>query len=146
MTPTVVWINIFGNALTAMSFLVIAITLIMFLYRRDIGHRMLIRLTIIFASVRSIVAIATLWDLSHHFTMATSILRALCALIGFVCVVYFIITNSDVLQTLRTSEMWDRLRKDREADREQARQQMTYLSGETRKRSEAMLNTRHSLR
>lgn len=139
MKPTIVWVNIFGNSLTAVSFLVIAVTLIVFLFRRDIGHRLLIRLTIMFSVVRCIISLATIWDLTHRFTLATALIRSFGALVGLVLVLYFVIVNTDIINTLSISEYFDRLRKDADSDKEQARQQMVYLSGETRRRSEAIL-------
>lgn len=144
MTPTMAGVNIFSNVLTAVNFMVVAVALIMFMRRTDIGHRTLIRLIIIFATARSVVGWSTAWDLSHGFTMHTAILRAACAIIGAVCVVYFVASSHDVVKTFQTSETADRLRKNAETDKEQARQQMTYLSASTRRRSEALLMQRQT--
>lgn len=58
---------------------------------------------------------------------------------GSICITYFMVANRDVLRTLRISELWDRLRKDQAAEKEQARQQMIYLSQQTRAQSEGIL-------
>lgn len=139
MTPTLVWMRLFASVLTAVNFGVISLALILFLNRNDIGHRALIRMVIIFCSMVCGDNIFGAWNVYHHHREAFAFIRFGTSMFGTMVVVYFMIVNRDVVRTLRISELWDRLRRDRLADGEQARLNMVYTSEQTRYRSESIL-------
>lgn len=139
MTPTVVWIRLFGSVLNAINFGVIGLALILFLNRNDIGHRSLIRMVIVFCAMVCGDNIFGAWNVYHHHRETFAMIRLGTAMYGAVCVTYFMATNRDVLRTLRISELWDRMRKEKVTDGEQGRLNMIYASEQTRSRSEAIM-------
>lgn len=140
MTPTtLVWIRIFASLLNSLNFGVIALALVIFLNRKDIGHRTLIRMVIYFCAMVSGDNLFGAWHVYHGHSEAFAFMRLGTAMFGSAVVAYFMIVNRDVIRTLRISEFWDRLRKDKISDGEQARVLMVYNSEQTRGRSEAIL-------
>lgn len=133
-------VRIFANILTAINFGVIAVALIVFLRRQDIGHRPLLRMIVVFClMITGDHVLGLYWNLTRAHTETFALLRLGTAVYGSMCVTYFTVTNRDLLRTLRISEFWDRARKGTLAEREQARQQIVYASRQTRVQSEAIL-------
>lgn len=142
MTTTVLWVRLLGNFMAAINFGAIALALIVFLQRKDIGHRTLLRMIVVFSLMSMGDNLFGAWSAFHHHRQAFASIRLGTAMYGTMCVVYFMATNRDLIRTLRVSEMFDRLRRDNIADREQARQQMVYSSKVQLERSEALLARR----
>jgi hypothetical protein len=140
MTDTLQWIRVFTHLLVAINFGLVALALMVFMRRHDIGHRTLIRLGIVFNMLVCGDSIFGAWILHYHrHSNAYAMMRFGTAVFGTAVVVYFITTNQDLIRTLRISEFVDRARKDKVADQEQMRSNLTYVSQETLKRSQAMI-------
>lgn len=136
---TINWIRLFGSVLTAINFAALALALIFFLRRHDIGHRTLLRLVILFCCMVASDNIFAAWNIYHHHREWYAMMRLGTAMYGSMCFTYFMVVNRDLIRTLRISELWDRLRKDKLDDRAQAREQMIYASFQTRAISEGVL-------
>lgn len=145
LSPSVVQLRLLNYLMTAFNFGVIAISLFIFVIRKDIGHKTLLRMGIIFCTMISGDSCFGAWNLYHRMVSTMAMMRFGTAIFGTACVTYFIVTNRDILRTLKISELWDRLRKDKVADSEQARMQMSFISRETLLRSEALLMSRTKL-
>lgn len=139
MPQTILLMRLFENVLTAINFGVIALALTAFLQRRDVGHRTLLRMVIVFCAMVTGDNLFGAWSIFHRHREAFVLIRFGTAVYGSMCVTYFIVVNRDLVRTLRVSELWDRLRKDRLKDKEQARTQMIFASQQTRIQSEAIL-------
>lgn len=138
-TPSVVWIRLFASVLTAINFGVIALSLIAFLQRKDIGHRTLLRMVSVFCIMVCGDNVFGAWHIFHHHGEVFAMMRFGTAIYGSICLTYFLVVNRDLLRTFQISEMWDRLRRDHIADKEQARMQMVFISEQTRIRSEGIM-------
>lgn len=143
MVNTLQWVKVFAHLLTAINFAVIAIALIVFLNRHDIGHRTLIRLSIIFNTMVSGDAVFAAWNQYHRHSGTLAMMRFGTAVFGTACVVYFVVANRDIIQTLRISELWSSAQKDRITDSEQVRLNMAYASEQTLRKSQEMVMARY---
>lgn len=139
MPDSIMLVRIFSHVLTAINFGVIGLSLILFLQRTDVGHRTLLRMIIVFCTMVTGDSLFGIWNVFHNHREAFAMMRLGTAMYGSICVTYFMIVNRDLIRTLRISELWDRLRKNRIASREQARMQIMFVSKQTREQSEAML-------
>jgi hypothetical protein len=139
MVENIQSIKVLSHFLTAINFGVIALALMVLLKRSDIGHRTLIRLIIVFNIMVSGDSVFGAWNQFHRHSNAFAMMRFGTAVFGTCCVIYFLVSNADVVRTLRISELWDRLRKDKVTDSEQARMQMTYASEQTLQRSQDLV-------
>lgn len=145
LNPSIVQLRLMNYLMTAFNFGTIAVALLVFVNRKDIGHKTLIRMAIIFCSMIAGDSAFGAWNLYHRHVSTMAMMRFGTAVFGTACVTYFLVTNRDILRTLRISELWDRLKKDKIADGEQARMQIDFLGKETLLRSEALLMARTKL-
>lgn len=139
MTDNLQWVKVFTHLLTAINFGIVSLALMIFLRRHDIGHRQLLRLGVVFNALVCGDSIFGVWNQYHRHSNPYAMMRFGTAVFGTMVVVYFIVTNRDIIQTLRISELWDRLKKDAIADADQARVQLTFASQVTLKRSQEMV-------
>jgi hypothetical protein len=139
MTDNLQWVKVFTHFLTAINFGLVALALMVLLRRHDIGHRTLIRLGVVFNALICGDSVFGVWNQYHRHSNPYAMMRFGTAIFGTMVVVYFFVTNQDIIRTLRISELWNRLRSDELSDSDQARLQLTYASQATLKRSQEMV-------
>lgn len=139
MNAPVIFMRAVGNVLTALDFTILSVTLVVLLQRTDIGHRTMLRMLLIYSMMHSVSSFVGVFSVYQHLTMFSVTMRFITALILTASVVYIVVKNWDVIRTLQVSEYVDRLRKDKAADNEQARLNMTSASWRTRMASEALV-------
>jgi hypothetical protein len=134
------WLNVFANVMSATNFAALAVVLLTFLQRTDVGHKKLMWLNFIFSVSQTVKALSNAWDLYHgKHTLHSAILHFTCSMVESVCVVYFLVTIMDILLTLRRSEHLNQQEKDKATDIEQGGTNLSYLSARAKGESEALL-------
>lgn len=123
----VLWVRIFDVLGSGLAYSTMAIVLAGFLRFRDVGHRTLIMLTVIFFGLRAMSSFISAWDLYTGVEMIAVGLRTVTAIYGGFYALAFIAAKDDLLITLRTTEEQDLRRKDLLRDVEQIKLNLNYI-------------------
>ena len=137
--------RIVTNLTSAAAYALIALVCLCWLVHwRSIGHRLLLVLAAFVCTSHALTNLLAGWELYRggsrmamwdHFTGAVLLL---------LFAMHLALSKDDGLVTLRTSEAEDRLRKEKDADREQDRIQKEFLAMQTRLKSEELVRQRES--
>ncbi len=147
MAPNVDWARITFNLCRGCAFLTIGLVLAFLLkHWKDIGHRLLL---LFGAGLFFDLAVTNFCNAIDSYIGGFALApwtRATSALLSLLFAVHCVVSKDDMVSTLRTSEAEDRLRKDKAADREQARLQIAYLAIQTLEKSRELVQEREARR
>jgi len=122
--------------ISGLGFSFLSLTALSLVLRKEVGHRLLLWLTVIYFTVRSITSFAYAYEYYYSLpSVAFSWWYCVTGLFGLVFGCIVLASRDDMLTTLRTSEASDVTRKLRADDIEQARLNFEYIDTTSRERS-----------
>lgn len=129
--PNLLWFRVLANLMSGAAFFLMGMTAALLAWRRDIGHRALLVLSVLFFGDRSITNLLAAWDLIAGGTRLAFWTHLVSGFLALIYATWIFVSRHDILTTLLTTEEADRRRKDLSRDAEQARINFDYIRTQT---------------